>query len=515
MVEIMDEETKSRDAGSNNGSAPLETRSTGAAAAPQGGLSLAGASDTPNPAPSTTSEAAPKPPQPVAPPAKSGSLAEEVGLVLPDAAQKAPAPTATPQPAKPPAPAPAAPAALRPAQPAPAPAEPLQHDIADILKEVKLPERRAEEEKPARVYDTSLVSQVESPSTPSGEAPKVPATPAAPAAPEKATKPLAKVSAMPHAAPAPVSAPSPEPAQRATPAPAEGPAPDAIASMHTFKEDLQHVVRDRKVSLVRAAALEQEKRRPDPIDEEVPKTRRGMGVLFASAMLIVLGAGAFGGVYYVVGRQAGTPAPAASESLVFAERSVMLPLDGRSELDLQGDLANVRAGAGGTLGAITRVIPAFIPTDADGQNGPPRPSTFSEFLSAIGASPPDDLLRSLDQEFFLGIHTVDENAPLIVVPVSAYDRAFAGMLAWERSMNDDLAPLFAAVPALRLGDSGIPEVRTFQDEVMRNYDVRTLTDDSGTIQLYYSFPTRNLLIIAESPYSFTEILSRLQAERRL
>ena len=50
---------------------------------------------------------------------------------------------------------------------------------------------------------------------------------------------------------------------------------------------------------------------------------------------------------------------------------------------------------------------------------------------------------------------------------------------------------------------------------MRNYDVRELTDDSGNIVLYYSFPTPNILVIAESPYSFTEILSRLQAEREL
>jgi len=50
---------------------------------------------------------------------------------------------------------------------------------------------------------------------------------------------------------------------------------------------------------------------------------------------------------------------------------------------------------------------------------------------------------------------------------------------------------------------------------MRNYDARALKDDAGQIQLYYSFPTRNILIIAESPYTFAEVLSRLQAERRL
>jgi hypothetical protein len=57
--------------------------------------------------------------------------------------------------------------------------------------------------------------------------------------------------------------------------------------------------------------------------------------------------------------------------------------------------------------------------------------------------------------------------------------------------------------------------RQFEDTVMQNFDVRELKDDNGDTQLYYSFPTRTILIIAESKYSFPEILSRLRADRRL
>jgi hypothetical protein len=102
-----------------------------------------------------------------------------------------------------------------------------------------------------------------------------------------------------------------------------------------------------------------------------------------------------------------------------------------------------------------------------------------------------------------------------VIPVLSYDRAFAGMLAWESAINAELSPLFVRVPDLTIGDDGLVQTRTFSDLVMRNYDVRALTDDSGAIALYYSFPTRNMLIVAESPYTFTELLSRLQAQRQL
>ena len=106
-------------------------------------------------------------------------------------------------------------------------------------------------------------------------------------------------------------------------------------------------------------------------------------------------------------------------------------------------------------------------------------------------------------------------SPFFILSLTSYNETFAGMLAWEASMNGDLAPVFTPVPSTMTSASGLPVERTFQDLVMRNYDVRALKDDAGNIELYYSFPSQKILIIAESPYSFSEILSRLQAGRKL
>jgi hypothetical protein len=133
----------------------------------------------------------------------------------------------------------------------------------------------------------------------------------------------------------------------------------------------------------------------------------------------------------------------------------------------------------------------------------------------MGFNAPDDLVKSLGSDFFFGLHVVDKNSPIMVLPVTNYDRAFAGMLAWEATINADLSPAFTPVPSTILDQNGVPSARVFQDDVMRNYDVRELKDDSGTVVLYYSFPSKKLLIIAESPYSFPELLSRLQSVSRL
>ncbi|MCE9541753.1 hypothetical protein K8R03_04340 [Candidatus Kaiserbacteria bacterium] len=376
-----------------------------------------------------------------------------------------PAPPATPVP--PPAPA----------QAAAEPEKSLQGDIDSILKGVKLPERRgalpgARNATEPRKFDTTLGT-----TAPQADAPAIVA---------------------------PNSAP-------------EQTDPSHLAAVHTLRNDMQGVVRDQKISIVRATALEQQKRRPEPIDTQpVVHTHGFAKIVIASLALLLLGAFALAAVYYISQSTTAQPAQQLGDSLVFAEASQTLALDGVSPSALRDQLSNLRVSAGGTLGSITRIVPT-LPGVALSDKGQPVQvaATFREFMDAIGAHPPDELLRALSDSYFTGIHTVDKNAPVIVIPVTSYDHAFKGMLTWEKTLNADLEPYFTAVPGLMTGSDGLITTRTFSDVVMRNYDVRALTDDSGTIQLYYSFPTRNILIIAESPYSFPEILSRLQADRRL
>lgn len=374
--------------------------------------------------------------------------------------------------------------------PAPTPQDAaMGNDIAKILKAVKLPEERktalrgeAERAVPTKDIDALLAQNAAAgESTPQSPAPEQPAA-----------------ALNTTAAPAPPS----------TPSVPKG----AIQSVHTLKHDLQGVVQDQKISLVRAAALEQDKARPE-VSTPRPHTNRVKNAIFIALLLIVLGSSALLGVYIVVQNRS-TPLPQTPEtSLVFAEQTVSLPLSGQQPAQLKNLLAEARGASTASLGSITRVAPTITTLAPEGEVT--RLATLPEFLSAIGANPPEELLRAISQEFFFGLHTVDTNAPFFVIPVLSYDRAFAGMLAWEATINAELAPIFLRVPDLTLDDDALPARRTFTDVVMRNYDVRALADDSGAVSLYYSFPSRGMLIIAESPYTFTELLSRLQAQRKL
>ncbi len=403
---------------------------------------------------------APKPVIPVAPKGvpvhAQDAIADDDGLTIPSAKSKAP--------------------------------DPLQMDMNKILKGIKLPEKRA--------Y------------TPDGERKPVPSLAA------QDTKKLDDILAAQITENVTASANPQNTSSQQVPDQKVFHEEMEVASVHTLKQDLQHVVQEQKMSVVKAVALEQEKRARMDVMEAPPKPpSTAPAVVFTIAMFLLLGMAALGGVYYVATLQS-APGPAVeNSSIVFAEQTVAFPLTNDSPLTLRSQLATAR-NSGGTLGSLLHVIPVVSGVDATGKPTQ-RPATLSEFFTAIGTEPPENLMRALGDDFFLGIHTVDKNAPILVIKVTSYDRAFDGMLSWEKNMNGDLQPLFSPVPRLVMGTDGLQTERPFTDLVMRNYDVRALKDDQGVIQLYYSFPTRDLLVIAESPYTFTEILSRLQAGRRL
>ena len=390
------------------------------------------------------------------------NIADEVGLVRPHAAASSDAAAFS---AAIPA-APSAPVTLPPAGPD------IHTDIEKILREVKIPERRdfkgsAEQNKivaATNVADTSISNPVTKPPTET-----------------EVSRPVSS----------------------------------SIAAMHTLKDDLQHAVKDKKMSLVRAVSLEQDKKARVVADVDfgrIERRKRVARLIFSSIVFLFLGLAALFGVYTVVQSHSAIPTQSPN-SLVFAEQSVSLPLES-APMAIKQQVANFRSSPGGSLGSITRIVPTVSFADADGKNTS-RPATFAEFIKGIGARAPEELVRALGNDFFFGVHIVDKNAPVIVAIVTSYDHAFAGMLEWESAINSDLAPAFTDVPVTVLDANGIPSARLFKDNVMRNYDVRELKDDLGQVELYYSFPNPNLLIIAESPYSFPEILSRLQSESRL
>ncbi|MBI4068448.1 hypothetical protein HY413_03520 [Candidatus Kaiserbacteria bacterium] len=289
-----------------------------------------------------------------------------------------------------------------------------------------------------------------------------------------------------------------------------------VTSLHTLKDDLRDLVKVRKMSLIHAATLESERERQTAdvesvVDATRARRRLRMFRLFAIlALLFALGGAALFAVFIVQSERSGGQQTDLGSSLVFAEQTLSFPLlPDQNPREVRAQLATSRYQGNLTLGAMLRIVPTV--STAGGE----RPATTAEFLQAIAPTAPDELVRSVGTDFFFGTHTIDENVPVIIIPVASYEHAFAGMLAWEPSFNDDMTPLFPLVHYEKTDEQGIPHLVSFEDVLIKNYDVRALRDENGDIRMLYSFPSRDYLIISESPHSFVEALARLRAERRL
>jgi hypothetical protein len=96
--------------------------------------------------------------------------------------------------------------------------------------------------------------------------------------------------------------------------------------------------------------------------------------------------------------------------------------------------------------------------------------------------------------------------------VDSYEQGYAGMLAWEKTIQQDLSPLFNYSP-IRTNSSQAqtaPQILSgsFADSIVHNHDTRVLTNSAGTIVFLWTFVNRTTILITTNPGTVDEVLSR-------
>lgn len=152
----------------------------------------------------------------------------------------------------------------------------------------------------------------------------------------------------------------------------------------------------------------------------------------------------------------------------------------------------------------------------------------SAFIRALELPAPAILLRNTGSESTVGVvNAGGESHPFMVLQVASYERTFAGMLAWEPRIREDLSlwyPLIetqqgvqamgttsTSTAAMQPRSGANATMPFFVDVVVANYDARALRDASGRTLLIYGYRGKNLLIIARNEAAFSAIMGRLAA----
>ncbi len=166
------------------------------------------------------------------------------------------------------------------------------------------------------------------------------------------------------------------------------------------------------------------------------------------------------------------------------------------------------------------------------------PYETSDMLALIEARAPENLRRSLDQEFMLGVHKSSKNEPFLLFRATNFENVFAGMFEWEGVLAKDMANLFpreismakniTPTPSVVVAQensttssSTIPEApqktidntRVWGDKVIRNADARVLLDGSKNVVFFYAFIDNQYLFFGTSAETFDEVRRRVRSAK--
>lgn len=180
-------------------------------------------------------------------------------------------------------------------------------------------------------------------------------------------------------------------------------------------------------------------------------------------------------------------------SLISADRETKLLLP-RSRTPFYEDILKNSQNSGG--------INVMMPNIDNVVGG--TPASTGDILETLAWQASPALLRAISEINFGTLGTT----PFIVMRVSSFDTAFGGLLYAEDNLSKDLAPLFGTpvTSSFDVSEEG-NEVRPayFEDDVVRNHDVRVLRDELEKERIVYGFVNQNTVIITTDRGTFSAL----------
>lgn len=324
-----------------------------------------------------------------------------------------------------------------------------------------------------------------------------------------------------------------------------------VKPLQTFQGDIASLVDEKNISVVSIAAAEAERRGDKPLEsDQAPLNQEARGAWVRKAAFIaggaVLIAGALGiGAYIFIRIQ---PVPISEQFpapfMLVDETKTIHIAPGDTRASLMQTLDTTRKEMILSLGLVARMQVVQPTAAGDGLREVGAP----EFLQMLAPQIPAQLVRTLEPQMLLGVHSFDENQAFMILKADSYETAYSGMLAWEGSMRGDLTPLFTRTPAVRalpVPPAPIQPVGTttasttvattttalasttstinpndlatgyqifqgnFLDQVVENHDARVVINQNDDILLLWTFLDRSTIVVTTNAQTLKEVISRI------
>ncbi len=293
---------------------------------------------------------------------------------------------------------------------------------------------------------------------------------------------------------------------------------DEVQPLETYQSDIQKYIHDKNVSSITVAAAEQDRRFKAGESIEVaplsPEWHSSVwlqiGAGIAGVLLIGGAIGIFGYAFLSSQSLPASGTPVAPFIAVDGSADVALH-PGDTRRTIMTSFVDAKNKVRLSLGLVGQLRPVLASSTG---NIPLKAQTF---MTVFTPSIPSQLLRILQPQFLLGVHSYTVNQPFLMFTVDSYQGGYAGMLAWEKTMRLDLLPLFAAIvpphsQLLTASSTAVVTVidNTFVDSVLENHDTRVIRNNYGDILLLWTFIDRTTILITTDAETVHEVISRLK-----
>lgn len=305
--------------------------------------------------------------------------------------------------------------------------------------------------------------------------------------------------------------------------------PDGTAGLHTYKNDFAERIEEKGASALSVLAAESDAHAREVAPEPVKKT--SVALVLVGIVIALLGAAAVYATYGYLKTNSPVIITPSAPSLIFVDERQELSGSGHDLLVAFAESASRPLAVGG----VRLVYTSVSTTTAGVTSSVPTPG--GALIKNLELPAPDILLRSIQPESTAGVvhagtSAESEQRPFFILRVDSYERSFAGMLAWEPTIVQDLALLYPSYPAatplatlqsVATTTSVTPAPATtrlssaplvFKDEVVGSHDIRVLYDGNGRSLLMYGYWNPTTLIIARDVAAFTELVNRLATTRQ-
>jgi hypothetical protein len=316
--------------------------------------------------------------------------------------------------------------------------------------------------------------------------------------------------------------------------------------IRTYQSDIAGAVKNDNVTMIKVALAEKKRQESQGDTQEIFEEKSNAKFLiFASLSILVFLVLAFAAFYIFTSTPPIGPSgsDAVPNQLIFSEERAVINIDNRDAGQIKAFIKNEKEQEF-ELGSIKNI---FLVT---GSGTSTRQINTSEFFSFTQSRVNDQLIRSLKDNFMLGIYSGRPYETFAIFKVDFYDGAFAGTLEWEDRLESDIGQIFinkipetdgstssnnASNQSMNIATSSNEEstvidlnepiiidederfttadffkTNRFIDRVVENKDARVLINDEGDVLMLYSFIDKETLIFTTSEKTLRELIFRIK-----